>query len=158
VDRTLALALAGLVLFAVANLFPLLSVRLGEDLVSATLAAAVKALWDQGELALAGLVAGTCIVAPLLVLLSILYVFAPLHFGRLPPAVAPVVRSLHAFQAWNMMEVFLLGILVTVVKLAKMATILPGPGVVAFFMLIFLLAAAATAMDTEAVWARIGIR
>jgi paraquat-inducible protein A len=158
VDRTVALALAGLVLFTVANAFPLLSVRIGEDLVSAELATAVHALWLQGEHALAALVAATCIATPLLVLVLMLHVFLPLRFGRLARGTIPTVRLLHAIREWNMMEVFLLGVLVTIVKLVKMATVIPGPGMIAFFLLIFVLAAASSAMDTDAVWARVARR
>ncbi len=155
VERTAALALAGLVLFFIANAFPLLSIRVGPEVVSAALPGAVLTLWAEGEHALSALVALTCIVAPALVLLFLLRVFLPLRRGRVARGTVPMLRALEAVQQWNMMEVFLLGILVTVVKLVKMATVIPGPGVWAFFVLIFLLAAATWAMDTEVVWDRL---
>ncbi len=155
IDHTVAFALSGLVLFVVANAFPLLSIRVGQEAVSAELATAVQALWAEREHALAALVAMTCIATPLLVLVSMLHVYLPLRFGRLARGTVPVVRMLKTIQEWNMMEVFLLGILVTVVKLVKIATVIPGPGVAAFFGLIFVLAAASEAMDTEAVWVRV---
>jgi hypothetical protein len=39
-----------------------------------------------------------------------------------------------------------------------MATVIPGPGMIAFFLLIFVLAAASSAMDTDTVWARVARR
>ena len=46
-----------------------------------------------------------------------------------------------------MTEVFLLGILVSVVKLAKMATIIPGPALFSFLALVFVLAAVNAFLD-----------
>ncbi|MEA3413792.1 MAG: paraquat-inducible protein A [Pseudomonadota bacterium] len=155
VNRTVALAIGGLVLFVFANVFPLLSMQIGQQVTSAELIAAVKALWNQGEHALALLVTLTCILAPLTVLTLMLYVFLPLKFGRLSKGTVGVFRVLRTMQTWNMMEVFMLGILVTVVKLVKMATVVPGLGIVSFFVLIFLLAAASASMDTETVWERV---
>jgi len=155
VNRTVALAIGGLVLFVFANVFPLLSMQIGAQTTSAELYAAVRALWEQGEKVLAMLVTLTCIASPLTVLTLMLYVFLPLKFGRLSRGTVGVFRVLTTMQHWNMMEVFMLGILVTVVKLVKMATVIPGLGLLSFFVLIFLLAAASASMDTEAVWERV---
>jgi paraquat-inducible protein A len=54
-----------------------------------------------------------------------------------------------------MMDVFMIGILVSVVKLAEMATIVPGPSLFAFVVLIFVLAAAQAALDPDIVWERV---
>jgi len=51
-----------------------------------------------------------------------------------------------------MMEVFMIGILVAVVKLVKMASIIPGTALYAFMVLIFILAASAAALDPHIVW------
>jgi paraquat-inducible protein A len=53
-----------------------------------------------------------------------------------------------------MMEVFMLGILVSFVKLAKMATLIPGTALYAFLVLIFVLAASAASLDPHIVWYR----
>lgn len=157
-DRVAALALAGLVLFVAANALPLLSIRIGQQVMSAQLPLAVRSLWLHGEPALALLVGLTCIGIPGLVLYLMLHLFVPLRLGYTPLGAIPILRTLRAIQQWNMMEVFLLGILVTAVKLMKMATVIPGLGVAAFFALIFVLAAATNAMDPEALWARLESR
>jgi paraquat-inducible protein A len=51
------------------------------------------------------------------------------------------------------MEVFMLGILVSIVKLAKMAQIVPGIAAFSFMALIFILAAAMASLTHE-VWDR----
>jgi paraquat-inducible protein A len=54
-----------------------------------------------------------------------------------------------------MMEVFMLGILVAMVKLAKMASIVPGVSLYAFVALIFVLAATTASLDSHLVWHRL---
>jgi paraquat-inducible protein A len=54
-----------------------------------------------------------------------------------------------------MMDVFMLGILVSVVKLSEMATIVPGASLFAFGVLILVLAAAQAALDPDLVWSRV---
>jgi paraquat-inducible protein A len=58
------------------------------------------------------------------------------------------------FQPWSMMEVFMLGVLVTIVKLAKMALIVPGPAVYCFMALILVLASCTATLDPHQVWER----
>ncbi len=55
-----------------------------------------------------------------------------------------------------MMEIYLLGILVAIVKLGKMATIVPGIASIAFGLLVFVLTFAMSAVDTHMVWERLG--
>jgi paraquat-inducible protein A len=53
------------------------------------------------------------------------------------------------------MEIYMLGILVSIVKLGKMATIIPGLAVIAFGLLIFVLNFALTSVDAHMVWERL---
>jgi paraquat-inducible protein A len=60
-----------------------------------------------------------------------------------------------AIRPWSMTEIFLLGILVSVVKLAKMATIIPGTALFSFLALVFMLAAVNAFLDPRAVWEKL---
>jgi paraquat-inducible protein A len=57
-----------------------------------------------------------------------------------------------------MIEVFMLGILVSMVKLSQMATIVPGVALWAFALLIVVLAASSAVMDPAEVWRRLETR
>ena len=157
-DNVLALSLAGLILFGVANAFPLLSMRLDANIQEATLFTGVLQLWDQGMGELAVLVLMTSVVLPGLKLLLLLYVTLPLRLGLRPPGLAPVFRLVRGLQPWAMMEVFLLGILVAMVKLADTADILVGPAMYAFSLLILALAGVTASLDPQAVWERLEVR
>jgi uncharacterized paraquat-inducible protein A len=56
-----------------------------------------------------------------------------------------------------MMEVFIMGILVSLVKLVGMAQIVPGIALWSFVLLIPVLAAATSSLDAEWVWRRVGL-
>ena len=153
-DRVLALTTAGLILFAVANLYPFLTFRLEAQIQETTLITGIIELYHQGMWIVAGVVLLTSIVMPLLELTGMLYVLLPLKFNRRPWNLALSFRMVRRFEPWGMMEVFMVGILVAFVKLSKMASIIPGIALYAFMVLIFVLAASAASLDPHIVWDR----
>jgi len=155
-DRTLALALAGLLLFAAANAFPFLAMKMQGNVTHTTLGTGIRDLYEQGTPFVASLVLLTTVVAPLLQILSLIFVLAPLRLGVRIPGQSLVFRLLHRVQPWSMMEVFILGILVSMVKLLGMAKIVPGIALWSFVLLIPVLAAASSSLDAEWVWRRVG--
>ncbi len=155
VEVTLALVCAGAILFAVANGFPFLAFELGGQVTQTTLFDGTRDLWRQGRQLVSALVFLTTILAPAMQIGLLIYVLAPLHFGRRAPAAIAAFRGVDFFRPWSMMEVFLIGILVSVVKLADMAEIVPGVAIWAFGLLIPVLAAAQVSLDSELVWRRL---
>ena len=69
-----------------------------------------------------------------------------------PHRLPRVLRFLHSMAPWSMMEVFLIGILVSVVKLAKMAQVIPGISLYSFLALIFVLTAMTVSLDSHLIW------
>jgi paraquat-inducible protein A len=157
IERTLALALSAAVLFAVANAFPFLSFDMKGQVTQTTLLTGVFDLYEQGMPEIAGLVLATSVLAPLLQISLLLYVLLPVHFDRIPWRMAPAFRLLRRVQPWSMMEVFLVGILVAVTKLAGMAEVVPGLALWAFALLIVVLAGAMSSLDPHAVWERLEV-
>ena len=154
-DRTLALAITGLILFVVSNTFPFLAMKAEGMIQETTLISGVQALYQQGWPALAALVWVTTVLVPLVQITCLLYILLPLKLRRRPWMLARVFRFMRAVQPWQMMEVFMVGILVAMVKLAKMATIIPGVSVFSFAALIIVLVAAATTLEPRLVWDRL---
>jgi paraquat-inducible protein A len=154
-DPSLALTLAGLVLFVVANTLPFLSLQMQGQTTETTPFTGVAQLYAQGQWPLAAVVGFTSILAPGLQLLLLLAVLVPLRLGQPPPWLPGLFRHIRSLAPWGMMDVFLLGILVAVVKMAEMATIVPGTALFAYVTLIFVLAAAQAALDPSLVWSRI---
>lgn len=139
--RILPLVVAGLLMFAVANMFPIVSIVIAGQLSATTLVGAVLALTDEGMAEIAALVLATTLLFPLLQLLILLYLLVPLPRQRRPRGFAWLLRALQSLQPWGMVEVFLLGILVAIVKLTSSAEVIVGPALGAFVALTVLLTA-----------------
>jgi paraquat-inducible protein A len=154
IERTLALVLGAAVLFAVANTFPFLSFDMKGQETRTTLVTGVKDLWQQDYPELAALVLLTIFLAPLLQIAILLYVLLPLHWGRVPWQMPRAFRLLRRVEPWSMMEVFMIGILVAIVKLLDMARIEPGLSLWAFVLLFLLVSGAVASLDPHAVWER----
>jgi len=155
VDRALALTLAAMVLFAVANTFPIVGLSVNGTLVETTLFGAVRVLYDDGVWPLAGLVFATTLLMPLLDMAAVAYVLLPLKTGHIPRRPDIVLRVLRHVTPWGMIEVLILGMLVALVKLAAIATVVPGIAMWAFGGVMLLLAAAASTFDPHDIWTRI---
>ncbi len=152
-DTVMAFTLTALMLFAIANSFPIMRLELGGERTEASLIGAIIATWQSGVPLVALLAAATTVVFPLAVMLLTLYVVTPLRFGRRPHAFVAVMRALRWTRPWSMVEVFMLSVLVAVVKLGDSATVIVGPGLWAIAGLTLLLTALST-LDLHALWAQ----
>lgn len=139
--RILPLAVASLVMFAIAHTFPIVEIELQGQRSQTTLIGAVLALSSEGRSLVAILVLATTLLFPLLQLCILVYLLVPLSHQRRPAGFALLVRAMQTLRPWGMVEVFLLGVLVAIVKLSSLATVLPGPALYAFMALTVLLTA-----------------
>ena len=155
IDRTLACAITGLVLLFIANIYPFLSLESQGTILETTLITGTIILSQQSMTGVAVLVLLTSLLIPCALLGALVYVLGPIKHGHRLPATRRVFRLALSLRPWSMTEVFLLGILVSVVKLAKMATIIPGTALFSFLALVFVLAAVNASLDPHAIWEKI---
>lgn len=139
--RILPLTVASLIMFAIANLFPIVEIELRGLRSQTTLTGAVIALLGEGMSPVALLVLATTILFPLMQLCILAYLLVPLAREHRPAGFALLVRVMQSLRPWGMIEVFLLGVLVAIVKLSSMATVVPGPALWAFVVLTVMLTA-----------------
>ena len=158
IDRPLAFAMCGLVLFAIALTNPFLAMKSGGFVQETTLLTGIIELWKQHLYGLGGLVLLTCVVIPMTQLAGLLYILVPIKMNRRAPGSIFIFRAIRHLDSWAMMEVFLIGILVALVKLAKMATIIPGMAVMALGLLTIVMTAAMTSIDPPLIWERLDPR
>ncbi|OIP33768.1 MAG: paraquat-inducible membrane protein A [Deltaproteobacteria bacterium CG2_30_66_27] len=154
-DRTMALAVAALVAFLLANVEPLMEVSFAGRTSSTTILGGAQAMWLQGEKVTAVLVALFVVVAPAL---EIVFMLAVLLAARRPPAprwVGVLMRWTEMSGVWSMVGVMMLGILVSLVKIASLATVEPGIGIFAVGALVFLLAAISASFNPREIWPRV---
>lgn len=154
-DRTLALLVAAAVVFAGANAFPLMELDAQGLGTTSTVFGTVVALQQTGWPVLALTVLMTTIVVPFLQLATALYILVPLRLGFVPRHLPQVVRIIDAVWPWGMLEVFLLGAMVSLVKLTQMATVHPYGALFMIGAYVLLIAAAVAAFEPRALWARV---
>jgi paraquat-inducible protein A len=153
-DRPLAFTIAAAVLFLIANAFPIVGLEVQGQTTTATLFGTAHGLVQQNMRMLALLVFFTTIFVPAVQLTAMLYLLLPLRFGRIPAMLPIAVRALQAIRPWGMTEVFILGLLVSLVKLGALAHVEPGIGLWSFGALLFAIAAAVATFDARVIWAR----
>ena len=156
-ERSLALTAGAIVLFAIANAFPIVGLKLQGQVIQTTLFHAVQTLWNEDMKSVGMLVFVTTMLVPALQLFALTYLLLPLRLGRAPPHFALVFRMLQAVRPWGMVEVFMLGVLVSLVKLAHLAGVVPGIALWSFGALMFLMAAVAAVFDPRDLWARMSV-
>jgi len=150
-QRILPLAVASLILFAIANLFPIVEIELRGLHSQTTLVGAVVALAGEGMSLVAMLVLATTLLFPLAQLLILCWVLVPLAYGRRARGFVRLVGLLQSLRPWGMVEVFLLGVLVATIKLSGMATVIAGPALWAFVALTVLLTVVIS-FDPRGLW------
>nr|WP_321468061.1 paraquat-inducible protein A [uncultured Desulfobulbus sp.] len=127
IEHSLALTLAALILFVLSNRFPFLSMQSAGLVQEIIQLSGIYALWGQGLHGLSILLLLTGILVPVVQMGGLFYILAPLHWGNRPARHgARVFRLVQEIAPWGMIEIFMVGILVALVKLGRMATIVPG--------------------------------
>ena len=153
-DTTLALMIAAAVLFAAANIFPVMSLEFQGQQTSGTLLGLAKALHDADMTSVAVLVFLTIVVMPGLEILAMLYLLVPLRLGQVPDRFVLVSRVLFAVRPWAMVEVFILAALVSIGRLRHIADLDLGAAFWSLGALMFLLAVTDTIFDEHTLWKR----
>ena len=138
-QQMLALILAALITLIIANVFPIVVLSVQGVTSSATLLGSVATLWTEGREIVAALVFFTTFLVPLTDLATLgLLVLCALNRQR-PGYYNPLLRALLAARPWGMIEILMLGVLVSLVKLSSMASVIPGAALWAFAALTVML-------------------
>lgn len=152
IDTAIALAVTAAVLLVFSNIFPLVALQLNGSMRTTTLLGAAHALYGQGYVPIAVLVVSTTVLIPSFQIASLLYVLLPLRTGGHAHRQNEVFRALTRLRPWAMSEVFMLGALVALVKLAAMAQVVPGISLFSYGALMLALAGLTSITPTEQFW------
>ena len=154
-DRTLALSVAAAILFLIANSVPMLGLSVAGREAATTVIGGVVAMWRDGREMVALLVLFTAVLAPALEIFCLLAVTLTVRSAPAPRWAGTLLRTYEIFREWSMIEIMLLGVLVALIKIAELATVIPGLAMFVLGALVFLLAAMGAAFDPRDAWARI---
>ena len=154
-DRTLALALAAAFVLIVANVMPLMDLSVSGRTASTTIIGGAMEMWIRGEKITALLVAFCTVVAPAIHIGIMLAIVLNARKTPAPSWVGTLLRWSHYYEPWGMIEVMMLGIMVALIKIAELATVLPGLGMFAAGALVILVPAITVSFDPQEVWKRV---
>ena len=139
VNGQLALTLAAALTFLIANVSPIVTLELNGQRIETALHEAIQTTWQTGEHGVALLALATAFGFPLAVVALRLWVLLPLANGRAVPAFVPAMRALRWVTRWSMVEVFMLGTLIAIVRSAGVTQVVAGVGLLAYIALTVLL-------------------
>lgn len=133
INTLLPLVITTLIIFIIANSFPIVQIEMQGLTAQTTLLQAVWAMMTLQHGMVGLLVLLTTFLVPLLDNLLLLYILLPIHlYKKKPRQLVRAMNTLAALRGWSMVEVFLIGVLVTLVKLAGMVIVIPGIAMWAF--------------------------
>ena len=144
-NTLLALITTAMIVFIIANSFPIVQVELQGIYNETTLLGTVWAMFQADRAFVGLLILMTTFIVPLLYLFLLGYVLSSVllrnkqSLSAKKKGIRIALRSLHILRVWGMVEVFLIGVLVTLVKLVGMVVVVPGIALWAFAILSVLL-------------------
>ena len=95
------------------------------------------------------------IYIPAAILVMLLFLCVPLSRGRYRPWMVPVAKGIFLAQNWSMVEVFIIGVIVSLVKIAAMATVVLGISFWAYAGFTICFTLAVSNLDRFQCWERI---
>lgn len=154
ISRTWALLFTAAMLYIPANVYPIMTVtqfgRGNPDTIMSGVVHLIEAqLWG-----LALLVFFASIMVPVLKLLVMAYLLVSIQFKSCwrPKDRTLLFRVTEVVGAWSMIDIFLIGILISLVKLDAFATIEAGPGATFFAAVVVITLLAAHSFDSRLIW------
>ena len=153
-DRTAAFALAALVLYVPANIFPILKLTLYGATSDNTVFDGVRIFYQDGDYFMACVVLMASIIIPLLKLsgLFILVITVKFRMARGRRLRTWLYRLIDGIGKWAMLDVFVLSIWVALVKLNTLGSVHPGAALLPFGCVVICTLLASQSFDPQLIW------
>lgn len=153
-QKTIALLVAAIIMYVPSNMYPIMVTSyLGTDTYS-NIIDGVISLWGMGSyfVAMVILVASICI--PIIKILCIFWLLYVSQHGprRLPRVYNRLYRIVLFIGRWSMIDVFVVIIMSTIVRMSGLLTISPGMAIICFSMVVLITMLAAEEFDERLLW------
>jgi len=158
IGRSLALVIAALLLYVPANFLPIMYLNVMGRTAHETVWSGVLGLYRSGMEGIAVVVFLCSMAVPLMKLLCQLAVLLSIVSGRGRRGGLLLYRTYHHLREWGMLEVYLLGILVSIIKLNDMADLSLGVGLACFVGLLLVQIVLEIIMSPHQVWEALSVR
>jgi paraquat-inducible protein A len=157
VRNTVALMIAAAALYIPSHMLPIMTVVELGDVTHNTIVGGMMRFWNTGAYPIAIVIFVASILIPLLKIIALSWLCAAAT-GKVHPSPTMLGR-LYWFTEllgrWSMIDVFVVGILVSLVQLGNYMTITPGSGALAFAGVVMLTMFAAMSFEPRMLWDRL---
>lgn len=150
--RTLAFTIAAGILYFPSNLYPIVTAEYQGQYVQTTIFQGIRVLWEDHQYFIGGLIFCTSLLTPALKILGLLFITLTLDWRQFQKTRAWIYKVIRIIDPWNMLEVFLLSICVSMVEMGAVATVHPGRGVFSFAAVVVLTLFATLTFDSRLLW------
>ena len=154
VNGMFALVVTVMVVFVQANVWPIITLGFNGEQIHTTLWGIIVMMWKEHSQVVAVLAAGTLFFFPLCKMLTMGWLLAYGRIGRRAPGFGRLMVVMHYINPWTMSEVFVLGVLVSIVKAHLYFDVKPDIGVFAYAALAVLITIF-SGIDVRQLWDKI---
>lgn len=152
IEYDLSLAIASLLLFFPSMYLPVLSFQLGSHTQIGNMFFALKYFYNGGYEILSVIVFFTTIFAPLIYIIVSVLMYAALYEKRRPKYMKMYYKILFELREWVMLDIYIIAVLVSIVKLEATADVIYGPGILVLAILSALTFLSVNAFTPKQVW------
>jgi paraquat-inducible protein A len=154
VNAMFALVITVMVVFVQANVWPIITLAFNGEQIHTTLWGIIIMMWKEHSQVVAILAAATLFFFPLCKMLTMGWLLVYGRVGRRAPGFGRLMVLMHYINPWTMSEVFVLGVLVSIVKAHLYFDVKPDIGVFAYAALAVLITIFSS-IDVRQLWDKI---
>lgn len=157
IESTVSLMGAAAALYVPSHLLPIMTVMELGNVTNHTIIGGMMSFWESGAYPIAIVIFTASILIPLLKIAALVWLCLAAS-GRTHPSpetLGRVYLVTELLGRWSMIDIFVVGIMVSVVQLGNYMTVTPGPGALAFAGVVVLTMLAAMRFDPRLLWDRL---
>lgn len=152
--RTVAFLCSAIALYIPANLLPIMVIDGVGGSQSSTILSGVILFWNTGSYPVAIIIFTASVVIPILKVSAIIWLCLAAS-GKMRSSPRQHTKLYHLTEVlgrWSMVDVFVVAILITLVRLGALMVIKPGPAAISFAGVVILTMFSAMSFDPRLLW------
>ncbi len=153
-QRTFALLVAALILYLPSNLYPVMYTELLFSNTGSNIIDGVIAMWNMKSYFVAIVILLASIFIPIFKILILCFILFAVKSNKVcnSKLLTILYRIVHFIGRWSMIDVFVVIIMSSVVRLSGLLTIYPGFAIICFCSVVFITIFAVDAFDERLIW------
>lgn len=154
VQTTIALLVTAAVLYIPAMVLPIMTIVSLGDSSPQTIIGGVLILLESGDIPVALVIFCASVVVPIAKVMALAWLCWKTHrpYPWRPEVRLRLYRMTEFIGRWSMIDVFVVAVLVSLVRLGNLMSIYPGHGVIAFALVVIVTMLAAISFDPRLIW------